>query len=635
MTVAQTIKHIVPAAARTLIRKNSPELVERLAIGLDSIPLFLNRRAWQRLLQPNPNQRLHPLASKMWSGFGERAASELERSKLSAQRDRKVLAATAWALAKWYAYNGNTGKALENLILMTTAVPRIRRNVYTQLMIVECLLKLDRPDEAQEWLQWASRRTTPRAELYFSAANICHALAIRSGALSSADAERLAWLNRPYEEAGFSKVEKRDTSAPLALGNLMVPRPRPVDAPAKLSVLMPAYNCAATLPTAVESILNQTWNNLELLIVDDQSQDDTWHVIERLAQDDSRIVPLRHERNGGAYAARNTALSHATGEYVTVHDADDWSHPEKFAAQMLYALSNPGGISTTIGVRISEDLRFDIKANMAGMLMENTSSLLLRTKMLLDLGGWDQTRVGADSELYERVKAKHGLVTNKLFPLTPLTLILFSGSSLTQTRAAGIATVNYGARRQYKEAYRFWHQTEGAKPEPDFRMSKERRFPTPRIMLGHRKPITDIDIVIVGNFADGKHSSEDRIAEWKELSEAGLKLGLVHWPSYRRAEANIALPARTAIATGLIENIVPGEEILCEVVVALDPELFDDPPYPLPIIRPQQLYVVAVSALSREQEEACRQNFNSAPRLIERGSLQTALRKMAFSARLA
>ncbi len=149
MTVAQTIKHIVPAAARTLIKKNSPEFVERLAIGLDSIPLFLNGRAWQRLLQPNPNQRQHPLASKMWSGFGERAASELERSKLSTQRDRKVLVATTWALAKWYAYNGNTDKALENLVLMTTAMPRICRNVYTQLMIVECLLKLDRPDEAQ------------------------------------------------------------------------------------------------------------------------------------------------------------------------------------------------------------------------------------------------------------------------------------------------------------------------------------------------------------------------------------------------------------------------------------------------------------------------------------------------------
>lgn len=616
MTVAKNIKYIVPSAARALIKKNSPELVERLAIGLDSIPLFLNVRAWQRLLQPNPNQRLHPLASKMWSGFGERAAGELESSKLSAQRDRKVLAATAWALAKWYAYNGDIGKALENLVLMTTAVPRIRRNVYAQLMIVECLLKLDRLDEAQEWLQWASRKTIPRAELYFSAANICHALAVRSGSLSSADAERLSWLNRPYEEAGFSKVEKRDSSAPLTLGNLTVPHPRPVDASVKLSVLMPAYNCAATLPIAVESILNQTWNNLELLIVDDRSQDDTWHMIDRLAQGDRRIVPLRHERNGGAYAARNTALAHATGEYVTVHDADDWSHPEKFAAQMHYALSNPDGIGTTIGVRVSEDLRFDVKANMAGMLMENTSSLLLRTQILTDLGGWDRTRVGADSELYERVKAKHGLTTNKLFPATPLTLILFSGSSLTQTKAAGIATVNYGARRQYKEAYRFWHASELAKPEPDLRMTETRRFPAPRILLGQKGEITDIDLVIVGNFAEAEHSTEHHIAQWKALARAGLKLGLAHWPSYRRAEANLASPARTILATGLAENIVPGEAVLCTAAIVLGSDLLNDPPYPLPSIQTGRLYVVTEHGLSDEQHEAFRRRFGSAPFVI-------------------
>ena len=109
--------------------------------------------------------------------------------------------------------------------------------------------------------------------------------------------------------------------------------------------------------------------------------------------------------------------------------------------------------------------------------MENTSSLLLRRQILVDLGGWDRTRMGADSELYERVKARHNLVTNKLFPGVPLTLILFSGTSLTQTKAAGLATVNYGARRQYKEAYRFWHSTELSKAEPDLKMTAGAALP--------------------------------------------------------------------------------------------------------------------------------------------------------------
>jgi len=635
MSIAQNLKHLAPEGVRVLIKKTFPKLVEKLAIGLDSIPLLLNGLAWKRLLQPNPNQRLHPLASKLWSGFGERASAELELSKLSAQDNRRVLAAAAWSLAKWYAYNRDYGRALENLVLMTAAIPRMRRNVFTQLMVVECLLQLDLLDEAREWLQWASRGTETRAEFYFSTANICHALASRSGSLPSADAERLAWLNRVYEEGGFSKIEKRDANAPLTLGNLTVASPRPVEPTAKLSVLMPAYNCQDTLPIALTSILEQTWSNLEVLVVDDRSSDDTWQVIQRFAERDNRIIPLRHERNGGAYAARNTALAHATGEFVTVHDADDWSHPEKFAAQMLHALSHPDGISTTIGVRVSMNLRFDVKANMAGMLMENTSSLLARRQILTDLGGWDVTRLGADSEFYERIKARHNLATNKLFPATPLTLILFSGSSLTQTKAAGIATVNYGARRQYKEAYRFWHATEMAKPEPDLRMTPERRFPAPRIVLGHREPIQDIDVVFVGNFADAARPFEQDIARWERMAGAGLKLGLVHWPTFRHAEANIAPPVRSAIAASLIENIVPGESVSCRVGILLDPALLTNPPAPLPVVYAQRLYVVSGTELQTREEIAAKNFFGCAPAAVSENELMSVLSRQDGAVQMA
>lgn len=632
MSIAQNLKRILPAEARTLIKRRFPEPVKKLAIGLDSIPLVLNGQAWERFQQPNPNREPHPLFSKIWSGFGERAARELELSKPLAQRDRATLAATAWSLAKWYAYNGNYSATLDNLVLMTTAFPRMRRNVYTQLMMVECLLRLDRPDEAQAWLQWASKHTRMRAEFYFSAANICHALARKSGSPDSADAERLAWLNKVYEESGFSSLSLLNEAAPLSLENITVVNPRPAEASAKLSVLIPAYNCADTLPIALNSILSQTWHNLEVLIVDDKSQDETWHVIHRFAERDSRVIPLRHARNGGAYAARNTALAHATGDFVTVHDADDWSHPEKFAAQMLHATSHPEGISTTIGVRVSMDLRFDVKANMAGMLMENTSSLLVKRQTLVDLGGWDVTRLGADSELYERIRARHNLAATKLFPATPLTLILFSGSSLTQTKAAGIATVNYGARRQYKEAYRFWHASEMAKPEPDLRMTPDRRFPAPRIILGHREPIPDIDVIIVGNFADAARPFKQDVSHWQSLAGAGLKLGLVHWPSFRRAEANIITPVRSAIAAELIENIVPGERAACEVAVLLDAALLDDPPSPLPAIAAQHLYVVGGTELSAHQEEAATSYFGCAPVVVSEDYLAPVLDWLKSSA---
>jgi glycosyltransferase involved in cell wall biosynthesis len=616
------MKHVVPSGARVYIKKRIPKTVEQLAIGLDLIPLILDARNWPRLLNPRPLP--HPLSTKMWCGFGDAAAEKLEDSKLSAQGRHWVTAPAAWSLAQWHAHKGNYRRALDNLLLLTTAAPKFRRSVYTQLMVVDCLLKLDRPEEAQTWLQWASKRTQGRAELYFSAANIRHALAIRAGDISAADVERLALLNRTYEEAGFSVIRKRDEKLPLTLHNIEVAHPRPVDATAKLSILMPAYNCADTLPIALQSILDQTWHNLEVVVVDDQSQDDTWRIIQSFAAKDSRVIPVRHECNGGAYAARNTALANATGEFVTVHDADDWSHPEKFAAQMLHTMSQPVAVSTTIGVRVSHDLRFDVKANMAGMLMENTSSLLLRRQILVDLGGWDSTRMGADSELYERVKARHNLVTNKLFPAVPLTLILFSGSSLTQTKAAGLATVNYGARRQYKEAYRFWHSTELSKAEPDLKMTAERRFPAPRVMLGFKGLIEDIDVIFVGNFADRDRSFDQHIVGWEILAKSGQRLGILHWPTFRRAEANIVSPIRAAIARGLVENIVPGEVVACETVFVLDAQLLDNPPAPLPEIRAKRVFVVG-KELSDQQQLLSQRDFGCAAATIEEFDVQALM----------
>ncbi|WP_134497470.1 glycosyltransferase [Microvirga pakistanensis] len=563
--------------------------------------------------------RTHPLSLKMWSGFGDRAARELEEIKLSGQLKLSkqgipdTLTAAAWSLTQWYAYNGNYSSALDNLMLMTAAEPELNKNTNTQLMMVECLLKLGRVDEAQRWLQRASKWEKAASEIYLSAANIHHARLGRSDNTPDIDAERLACLNRIYEREGFSKIVKVDESAALTLDNITAYRPRNVDVTTKLSVLVPAYNCADTLPIAIQSILNQTWTNIEVIVVDDQSQDETWRVIERFAQADRRVVAIRHERNGGAYAARNTALAHATGDFVTVHDADDWSHPEKFAVQMLDAISNPHGTNTTVGVRTSRDLRFDVKANTGGMFIENTSSLLLRTEIIKDLGGWDLTKVGADSELYERVLSKYKITKNKLYPTTPLTLILYSPTSLTQSKATGISSIHYGARRQYKEAYRYWHAMELAKPEPDLSINTVRRFPAPRILLGEREPIRDIDVIIVGDFSDMSRSFDKDIAQWESLARAGFKLGITHWPLYASQGQDIVLPVRSTIAAGIVENIVPGQVVSCKATVLLNMEHLTSPPTPRPSISTSRLYLPAGAGNSREQEEASQLLFGCSP----------------------
>jgi glycosyltransferase involved in cell wall biosynthesis len=90
-----------------------------------------------------------------------------------------------------------------------------------------------------------------------------------------------------------------------------------------VSVVMPVYNAANTLDTAVCSILTQSLSNLEIIIVDDGSTDDTVAAAERLACRDSRIIVLRQPCNRGQAAARNVALDRARGTWIALVDADD------------------------------------------------------------------------------------------------------------------------------------------------------------------------------------------------------------------------------------------------------------------------------------------------------------------------
>ena len=107
-----------------------------------------------------------------------------------------------------------------------------------------------------------------------------------------------------------------------------------------VSAVMPARNVAPFIGAAVESVLRQTLTAWELLVVDDQSTDDTVHVVERYL-DDRRVRLIRLEANRGRGGARNAALAHTRGRYVAPCDADDISLPERFERQAAYLDAHP------------------------------------------------------------------------------------------------------------------------------------------------------------------------------------------------------------------------------------------------------------------------------------------------------
>src|SRR5699024_9770943 len=96
-----------------------------------------------------------------------------------------------------------------------------------------------------------------------------------------------------------------------------------------ISVITPAYNSEVYIQETIQSVLNQTYSDWEMIIVDDRSKDNTVRLIKEMQDKDSRIRLIELEKNSGSAVARNTAIEHSKGRYIAFLDSDDGWYPEK------------------------------------------------------------------------------------------------------------------------------------------------------------------------------------------------------------------------------------------------------------------------------------------------------------------
>ena len=104
----------------------------------------------------------------------------------------------------------------------------------------------------------------------------------------------------------------------------------------KVSVIVPVYNVEKYLNKCVDSIINQTYKNLEIILVDDGSKDSSGEICDQYAAQDKRIRVI-HKKNGGASDARNLGLENATGEYIGFIDSDDWIEVDMYEKMIQFA----------------------------------------------------------------------------------------------------------------------------------------------------------------------------------------------------------------------------------------------------------------------------------------------------------
>ncbi len=169
-----------------------------------------------------------------------------------------------------------------------------------------------------------------------------------------------------------------------------------------VSVVIPTYNRAELIARAAHSVLLQAYSDLEVIIVDDASTDDTQDQIRSLQQVDHRIQYIQHETNRGAQAARNTGVQAAKGEYVAFLDSDNEWLPGKLQRQMVLFSSHhnsPGAVYCGYW-KVSADgnalndyaprYRGQVYKQALGKWLTDTSTLVVRKDILEKIHGLDE-----------------------------------------------------------------------------------------------------------------------------------------------------------------------------------------------------------------------------------------------------
>lgn len=120
-----------------------------------------------------------------------------------------------------------------------------------------------------------------------------------------------------------------------------------------ISVIVPVYNVQEYLDQCVESIVGQSYKDLEIILVDDGSTDESGRLCDIWAEKDNRIKVI-HQKNGGLSAARNTGIKHACGEYISFIDSDDFILPDYFLYLLSLLKDNDADISVCQTIEVDE-----------------------------------------------------------------------------------------------------------------------------------------------------------------------------------------------------------------------------------------------------------------------------------------
>lgn len=281
---------------------------------------------------------------------------------------------------------------------------------------------------------------------------------LRMNLISREPQAQLELLNQYLRSFGMAEVSTRISSEQICPKNISCEFINKTTQRPTVSIIITTYNDEDRIKTAIESLRQQSYTNIEMIVVDDASTDNTKDQVEEIAKIDSRLKYLRMPINVGPYVAKSAGFLVAQGEFITCHDSDDWSHPCKIEQQVKPLLDNSYLVATTSKwVRLSDDGVAYARSTFP-FLRLNPSSLMVRKSVMESwIGFWDCVRTGADSELIARIRAVMG--TSSIAMINkPLSLGSHRINSLMTSGKTGMDTGSIRKERlDYWEAWSSWH----------------------------------------------------------------------------------------------------------------------------------------------------------------------------------
>lgn len=420
---------------------------------------------------------------------------------------------------------------------------------------------------------------------------------------STADGDADAWLdllNATFTTRGLEPVSLSRT-AREPFDRLASEASSHVDADEMVTVVLPTFRPDQSIFTAVNSVLAQTWQNLELLIVDDASPREHRGTLMAVAEMDERIRIVTAPANRGTYVARNLGLSRAQGEYVTFQDSDDWSHPRRLEHQVEAIRSADRILATrTWTMRAFPDLTFTFVGYSPDRI--NASSLLFRRRSVLDLIGYfDTVRKSADSEFAERIEAVSPGSLLDIAEPAPLAIKQLRHGSLTQGDL--LPAWWHWARHAYNDAFRLWHrQIRSGRAHPHLDGSVGvRPVPLPESSWSPDRTLTETipryDVVLLNDWRGPRALSQRHaIDEVHLIVEHGMRVAVAHaespFPLSERREG-MSSAIQELINAGAVDLIHLTQTVRTDLVIACDPATLQFLPDITPALMTDRVAILA------------------------------------------